>query len=178
MIFSKPDMKKHWSRKYADGFLGHETDTTLVEAALETALVPGSVLEIGAGVRYFSKLMRSWGHTVTDTDLVVGDRLDISKERLGDFDNVVAIGVMHHLTDHDKFLAALANIKAMAQKRVVLAVKLPSVHHKKRGRHHRRYSVLDYIEVLGNPVTVTSCGYLSLLEWQVQSDAQVSGDES
>lgn len=166
MIFNKPNMKKHWAQKYSKGFLGHETDTTLVEAALKDALVPGSVLEIGAGVRYFTELMSEWGYAVTDTDLVVGDRLDITKERLGDFDNVVAIGVIHHITDHDKFLAALENIQAMAQKRVLLAVKLPSVHHKKRGRHHRRYSVLDYIEVLGNPVTVTACGYLSLLEWR------------
>jgi hypothetical protein len=169
-MFEKTDMKKHWTRKYAKGFLGHEPDTTLVEAALEKALVPGSVLEIGAGVRYFSNLMRGWGYAVTDTDLVVDDRLDITKERRGDFDNVVAIGVMHHIIDHDKFLAGLANIKAMAQKRIVLAVKLPSLRDAKRTRHSHRYSVLDYIEVLGNPVTVTGCGYLSLLEWDVTPD--------
>jgi len=164
-------MKKHWARKYAKGFQGHEPDTTLVEAALKKALVPGSVLEIGAGVRYFTRLMREWGYEVTDTDLVVGDRLDISSERLGNFDNVVAMGVMHHIIDHDKFLAALANIKAMAQKRILLAVKLPSLHDAKKTQHSYRYSVLDYIEVLGNPVTVTGCGYLGLLEWDVDTGA-------
>lgn len=167
MTFRKTDMKKHWIRKYAKGFQGHEPDTTLVEAALRGALAPGSVLEIGAGVRYFTKLMREWGYEVTDTDLVVGDRLDISSERLGDFDNVVAMGVMHHIIDHDKFLAALANIKAMAQKRILLAVKLPSLRDAKKTRHSYRYSVLDYVEVLGNPVTVTGCGYLGMLEWDV-----------
>jgi len=167
-MFIKPNMKRHWARKYSDGFLGHEPDSTMVEAALKQALVPGSVLEIGAGAGHFSELMRDWGYEVTATDLVVGNTLDITKERLGDFDNVVAMGVIHHILDHDKFLAAIANIKAMAQKRVILAVKLPSVHLKKRTRHANRYSVLDYIDVLGNPVTVTACGYLSLLEWKVQ----------
>ena len=167
-MFIKPNMKRHWARKYSDGFLGHEPDSTMVEAALKQALVPGSVLEIGAGAGHFSELMRDWGYEVTATDLVVGNTLDITKERLGDFDNVVAMGVIHHILDHDKFLAAIANIKAMAQKRVILAVKLPSVHLKKRTRHANRYSVLDYIDVLGNPVTVTACGYLSLLEWTVQ----------
>jgi cyclopropane fatty-acyl-phospholipid synthase-like methyltransferase len=167
-MFIKPNMKRHWARKYSDGFLGHEPDSTMVEAALKEALVPGSVLEIGAGAGHFSELMRDWGYEVTATDLVVGNTLDIAKERLGDFDNVVAMGVIHHILDHDKFLAAIANIKAMAQKRVILAVKLPSVHLKKRTRHANRYSVLDYIDVLGNPVTVTACGYLSLLEWKVQ----------
>ncbi len=172
-MFKTPNMKKHWVRKYAKGFQGHEPDTTLVEAALKKALVSGSVLEIGAGVRYFSKLMREWGYDVTDTDLVVGDTLDVTKERLGDFDNVVAMGVMHHIIEHDKFLAGLENIKAMAQKRVILAVKLPSLRHPKKTRHARRYAVLDYVDVLGNPVTVTECGYLSLLEWDMnRADAE------
>jgi len=131
------------------------------------------VLEIGAGVRYFTKLMRGWGYTVTDTDLVVDNTLDITSERRGDFDNVVAIGVMHHIIDHGKFLAGLANIKAMAQKRIILTVKLPSLRDAKKTRHSFRYSVLDYIEVLGNPVTVTACGYLSLLEWGVTPDERV-----
>lgn len=160
-------MKKHWARKYAKGFLGHEPDTTLVEAALKKALVPGSVLEIGAGAGFFSALMREWGYDVTESDLVVGDRLDITTERWHDFDNVVAMGVMHHILDHDKFSAALVNIKAMAQKRVLLAVKLPSAQQKKKTSRANRYSVLDYIEILGSPVTVTACGYLSLLEWDV-----------
>jgi hypothetical protein len=163
-------MKRHWTQKYAKGFQGHEPDTKLVEAALRDALAPGSVLEIGAGARYFTKLMREWGYKVTDTDLVVGDRLDISSERLGDFDNVVAMGVMHHIIDHDKFLAALGNIKAMAQKRILLAVKLPSLRDPIKTRHSFRYSVLDYIEVLGNPVTVTGCGYLGMLEWNVSRE--------
>jgi hypothetical protein len=163
-------MKRHWTQKYAKGFQGHEPDTTLVEAALRDALAPGSVLEIGAGARYFTKLMREWGYKVTDTDLVNGDRLDISSERLGDFDNVVAMGMMHHIIDHDKFLAALGNIKAMAQKRILLAVKLPSLRDPIKTRHSFRYSVLDYIEVLGNPVTVTGCGYLGMLEWNVSRE--------
>lgn len=170
MIFKRPNMKRHWTQKYAKGFQGHEPDTTLIEAALRDALTPGSVLEIGAGARYFTKLMREWGYKVTDTDLVVGDRLDISSERLGDFDNVVAMGVMHHIIDHDKFLAALGNIKAMAQKRILLAVKLPSLRDPIKTRHSFRYSVLDYIEVLGNPVTVTGCGYLGMLEWNVSRE--------
>ena len=168
MIFSKPNMKKHWARKYDQGFVGHERDTSLAEAALKNALVPGSVLEIGAGTGFFSKLMREWGYDVTETDLVVGNTLDITKERLGDFDNVVAMGAIHHILDHGKVLVWLENLKAMAQQRVLLAVKLPSVHHIKRTRHANRYSVLDYIEVLGNPVTVTACGYLSMLEWDVK----------
>jgi len=167
VIFGKRNLKKHWARKYAQGYLGHEPDSTLVEAALMKALVPGSVLEIGAGAGYFSTLMRGWGFAVTETDLVVGNRLDITKERLHDFENVVAIGVIHHILDHDEFSAGLENIKAMALKRVVLGVKLPSVHEKTRTSRANRYSVLDYIEVLGNPVTVTACGYLSLLEWEV-----------
>jgi len=170
VIFKRPNMKRHWTQKYAKGFQGHEPDTTLIEAALRDALTPGSVLEIGAGARYFTKLMREWGYKVTDTDLVVGDRLDISSERLGDFDNVVAMGVMHHIIDHDKFLAALGNIKAMAQKRILLAVKLPSLRDPIKTRHSFRYSVLDYIEVLGNPVTVTGCGYLGMLEWNVSRE--------
>ncbi len=111
--------------------------------------------------------MRDWGFEVVQTDLVMGDTLDISKERRGDFDNVVAVGVMHHIINPDDLLAALENIKAMAQKRIILAVKLPSMQLKKRTRHANRYSVLDYISVLGGPVVVTACGYLSLLEWDV-----------
>ena len=80
------------------------------------------------------------------------------------------MGVMHHIIDHDKFLAALANIKAMAQKRILLAVKLPSLRDAKKTRHSYRYSVLDYVEVLGNPVTVTGCGYLGMLEWDVSRE--------
>lgn len=167
MIFKNPNMRKHWTRKYAEGFAGHEPDSTDVEAALRKALVPGTVIEIGAGAGYFSDLMRNWGFDVEQTDLVMGDTLDISKERRGDFDNVVAVGVMHHVIDPDDFLAALENIKAMAQKRIILAVKLPSMHLKKRTRHANRYSVLDYVSVLGGPVVVTACGYLSLLEWDV-----------
>ena len=63
--------------------------------------------------------------------------------------------------------AALGNIKAMARKRIILGVKLPSARLKKRSRHAHRYSVLDYTEILGSRVTVTACGYLSLLEWEV-----------
>lgn len=138
---------------------------------MQNALTPGSVLEIGAGVRYFSKLMRAWGYDVTDTDLVVGDQLDITRERLQAFDNVVAMGVIHHILEHDKFVAALENIKAMARKRILLAVKLPSVDQKTRTRRANRYAVLDYIAVLGGPVTVTACGYLTLLEWDVTRNA-------
>ena len=167
MVFGKSQMKKHWAQKYSEGFLGHDADTTMVEAALKKALVPGSVLEIGAGVGYFSTLMREWGYDVTESDLVIGNRLDITTERWDDFDNVVAMGVMHHILDHDKFLAALENIKATALKRVVLAVKLHSAQQKKRTSHANRHAVLDYTEVLGSPVTVTACGYLNLLEWDV-----------
>ena len=92
---------------------------------MREALVSGSALEIGAGVRYFTKLMREWRYEVTDADLVVGDRLDISSQRLRD---------------------------------------------EKKTRHSCRYSVLDYVEVLGNPVTVTSCEYLSMLEWDVRRE--------
>ena len=126
MIFN-PDMKKHWTRKYGEGFDGHEPDSTLVEAALKKSLVEGSVFEIGAGAGYFTKLMESWGYAVTATDLVVGDTLDISRERRGEHDNVVAIGVLHHILDADDHRAALENIKAMARQRIVVGVKLPSL---------------------------------------------------
>lgn len=161
-------MKKHWTRKYGEGFEGHEPDSTEVEAALQASLVEGSVFEIGAGAGYFSKLMRGWGYDVTATDLVVGDTMDISKERRGNYDNVVAIGVMHHIIDIDDFRAALHNIKAMADRRIILGVKLPGAHLKQRSRHANRYAVLDYTEILGSPVTVTACGYLSILKWEVE----------
>lgn len=167
MIFKNPNMKKHWSRKYDDGFEGHEPDSSEVEAALRESLTEGTIFEIGAGAGYFSKLMREWGYDVTATDLVVGDTMDISKERRGEYDNIVAIGVMHHVVDIDDFRAALGNIKAMARKRIVLGVKLPSARLKKRTRHAHRYSVLDYAEVLGRHVTVTACGYLAVLKWEV-----------
>jgi len=47
-------MKKHWTQKYDEGFLGHEPDSTLIEAALKDALGPGSVLELGAVERTLS----------------------------------------------------------------------------------------------------------------------------
>lgn len=168
MIFKNPNMKRHWTRKYDEGFAGHEPDSSLVEAALQAALVDGTVFEVGAGAGYFTKLMREWGYDVTPTDLVVGDTMDISKERRGEYDNVVAIGVMHHIIKIDEFRSALQNIKAMARKRIVLAAKLPSARLKKRTRHANRYSVLDYIEVLGDPVEVTACGYLALMKWTVE----------
>ena len=161
-------MKKHWTHKYDEGFSGHEPDSTEVEAALKTALGPGSVLELGAGAGHFTKLVREWGYDITATDLVVGQQLDITKEKLGEFDNVIAMGMLHHILDHDKFVAALENIKAMAQKSIIVAVKLPSQRLRTKTRHSYRYSVLDYIEVFGNPVTVTACGYLSLLKWDVK----------
>lgn len=169
MIFSKPNMKRHWKRKYAQGFQGHEPDSSLVEAALKAALVPGSVVEIGAGAGHFTRLMEEWGYAVKATDLVVGDQLDITRERLGDFDNVVAMGVMHHILDHDKHQAALRNIKAMAQKKILLAVKLPAERIRKKSSRAYRYSVLDYTDILGSPVIVSDCGYLAFLEWHVQT---------
>ena len=169
VIFSKPNMKRHWKRKYAKGFQGHEPDSALVEAELKKALVPGSVVEIGAGAGHFTRLMESWGYEVKATDLVVGEQLDITRERLGDFDNVVAMGVMHHILDHGKHQAALRNIKAMAQKKILLAVKLPAERYPRKSGHAYRYSVLDYTDILGGPVTVTDCGYLAFLEWNVES---------
>jgi len=162
-----PNMKKHWTKKYAEGFSGHEPDSTEIEASLKAALGPGTVLEIGAGAGHFTRLVEEWGYDITATDLVVGNTLDITSERLGEFDNVIAIGVLHHILDHDKFHAALTNIKAMAQKRIIVGVKLPSERLKKKTRHSYRYSVLDYIEIFGGPVKVTAGGYLSLLEWDV-----------
>ena len=162
-----PNMKKHWTRKDAEGFSGHEPDSTEVEAALKAALGPGTVLEIGAGAGHFTRLVEEWGYDITATDLVVGNTLDITQERLGEFDNVIAMGVLHHILDYDKFHAALRNIKAMAQKRIIVGVKLPSEELKKKTRHSYRYSVLDYIAIFGGPVKVTACGYLSLLEWDV-----------
>ncbi len=168
MIFT-PNMKKHWTRKYDEGFEGHEPDSTLVEAALKKSLIEGNVFEIGAGAGYFSKLMREWGYDVTATDLVVGDTMDITKERRGEYDNVVAVGVLHHILDLDALQAGLENIKAMAQKRVVLGVKLPSSRLKPRSRHANRYPLTDYMDVLGGPVTVDACGYLSVLSWEVDA---------
>lgn len=168
MIFN-PNMKKHWTRKYDEGFEGHEPDSTLVEAALKKSLVDGDVFEIGAGAGHFSRLMREWGYEVTATDLVVGDRMDITKERRGEFDNVVAVGVLHHILDLDALQAGLANIRTMAKKRIVLGVKLPSSHLKQRTRHAHRYPLTDYMEILGGPVTVDACGYLSVLTWEVDS---------
>jgi cyclopropane fatty-acyl-phospholipid synthase-like methyltransferase len=168
MNFFKPNMKKHWTHKYDEGFSGHEPDSNQIEAALKDALGPGSVLELGAGAGHFTALVREWGYDITATDLVVGQQLDITKEKLGEFDNVIAMGMLHHILDHDKFVAALENIKAMAQKRIIIGVKLPSERLRTKTRHSYRYSVLDYIEVFGNPVTVTACGYLSLLEWEVK----------
>ena len=167
MSLFKPNMKKHWSQKYDEGFSGHEPDSTQIEAALKDALGPGTVLELGAGAGHFTKLVQEWGYDITATDLVVGQHLDITKEKLGEFDNVIAMGMLHHILDHDKFVAGLENIKAMAQKRIIIGVKLPSQRLRTKTRHSYRYSVLDYIEVFGNPVTVTACGYLSLLEWDV-----------
>lgn len=169
MKFFRSTMESHWRRKYAKGFQGHEPDSAKVEAALKAALGPNSILELGAGVGYFSNLMREWGYDVTQTDLVMGDQLDITKQTRGEFDNVVAIGVMHHITDRDKFNAGLANIAAMATKRIVLGVKLPSVHFKTKTRHSYRYPVLDYMDVLGGPVKIDACGYLSLLTWELDS---------
>jgi 2-polyprenyl-3-methyl-5-hydroxy-6-metoxy-1,4-benzoquinol methylase len=163
-------MRKHWSRKYDDGFEGHERDSARIEAALKKSLVAGSVFEIGAGTGYFTKVMQSWGYDVAATDLVVGDTMDISKERRGDYDNVVAIGVLHHILDADDHRAALENIRAMAKKRIVLAVKLPSSRLKQRTRHANRYPLTDYTDVLGSPVTMHVGGYLSVLKWEVDAD--------
>ena len=162
-----PDMKKHWTRKYAEGFSGHDPDSTEVEAALKAALRPGTVLEIGAGAGHFTRLVEEWGYDITATDLVMGTTLDITEERLGEFDNVIAMGVLHHILEYEKFHAALQNIRAMAQKRIIVGVKLPSEQLKRKTRHSYRYGVLDYIDVFGGPVTVTACGYLSVLEWDV-----------
>ncbi|NIS91388.1 MAG: methyltransferase domain-containing protein [Woeseiaceae bacterium] len=164
-------MKRHWTRKYGEGFEGHTLDSTLIEAALRKSLVEGTVFEIGAGTGYFTKVMEGWGYDVAATDLVVGDTMDITKERRGEYDNVVAIGVLHHILEIDDLRSALENIKAMATKKISLAVKLPSEDIRKRSRHANRYGVLDYIGVLGSPVTVTECGYLSMLEWEVGADA-------
>lgn len=56
------------------------------------------------------------GYEIMTNDLVVGQQLDITKERLGDFDIVIAMGMLHHILDHDKLVAALKNIKAMARR--------------------------------------------------------------
>ncbi len=162
-------MENHWKKKYSKGFKGHEPDSAEVEVGLKQALVSGTVLEVGSGIGYFSDLMREWEYDVTQTDLVMGDQLDITCEARDEFDNVVAIGVMHHIIDRDKFNAALKNIAAMAKQRIVLAVKLPSVRFETRTRHSYRYAALDYTDVLGSPVKVTACGYLSLLEWELDT---------
>ena len=150
-MFGKPNMKRHWKKKYDEGFSGHEPDSTAIENELKAALTDGTVLEIGAGAGHFTRLLEEWGYDVTATDLVVGQQLDITKERLGEFDNVIAMGVLHHILDYEKFKAALANIKAMAQKRIIVGVKLPAQRLRTRTRHSYRYSVLDYIEVFRKP---------------------------
>ncbi len=80
MSFFKPNMKKHWTQKYSEGFAGHEPDSTLIEAALKDALGPGSVLELGAGAGHFTKLVREWGYDITATDLVVISSSTLSGE--------------------------------------------------------------------------------------------------
>jgi len=79
---------------------------------LEKSLTGNTVLEIGAGKKFYTKYMEEWGYNVIATDIAYDDenRYDITGKPLNKkFDCSVAMGVLHHIIEDVKFNNALKN---------------------------------------------------------------------
>lgn len=105
---------------------------------LRDGLVGKTVFEVGAGRGFYSKQMRKWGYEVTATDFAVGDiYYDMTKQPWdGQFDNVVAIGILHHIMNEKGILNAIRNIKQAALRRIIISVALVE---KKPNNHTRTW---------------------------------------
>lgn len=150
--------------KCKDKWLGRNGDRARCQAikVLEDNLKGTTVFEFGAGKGYYSNLMRQWGYSVTQTDFAIGKvRFDIASDPLPmKFDNVVGMGVLHHIMNNKRFDRALKNIKAMTNGNIVLGVKLGD---KPRGVGIKQRPLSRYITVLGKPTTVEDAGYLTIV---------------
>lgn len=128
---------------------------------LNNTLVKGTVLEIGAGKKYYTDLMQDWGYDVYATDYAWSkNNYDVTTEPLDRcFDNVVAIGVLHHIQYDRKFTRALKNIKAMAKKRIILGVKINA----KPIKIAKQRPMREYNTILGKPTIIQDAQYLTML---------------
>ena len=117
--------QKYWEDDYAKDpdYMEHgwsERDRKPQVVALKQLLsdnVPkgGRVLEVGANNGYFASKMRGWGYEVTQTDTVKvagGEQYDVSQGtfRMGYFDAVVGMGMIHHVYGLAAARRAYANL--------------------------------------------------------------------
>ena len=136
--------------------------------ALQEGLCPGSVLEIGAGKKYYTKHMEAWGYETHPTDFAWDvNNYDVTKGPLKEkFDNVVAIGVLHHIMDDVGFSKALGNIKVMAKKRIILGVKI----HAKEIKIAKQRPKEAYLKIFGKPIITQDAGYLTVMVFKTEVD--------
>ena len=135
---------------------------------LKHGLVNGTCLEIGAGKRFYTVFMEDWGYEVFPTDITRSGEgyYDITGGHLpSKFENVISIGVLHHIIENDRFINALENIKKMAIKRIILGVKITSP--KINIARRRPQSV--YLEMFGDPIIVKNCNYLTMLVFDIDN---------
>jgi SAM-dependent methyltransferase len=134
--------------------------------ALKNYLEGKTVLEIGAGKGFYTEHMRKWGYRVLDTDITYEKNkfYDVTTEPMKkQFDNVIAIGVLHHIIDDNDFYKSLKNIFKMAKKRIVLGVKLgdnPEIPIAKQR------PVEAYAKIFGKPILIKDAKYLTMLVFE------------
>jgi hypothetical protein len=136
---------------------------------LKSNLTGKTVFEFGAGPGYFTKYMLDWGYSVTPTDFVYGRyHYDITKDPWPmKYDNVVGMGVLHHIVNNKKFNRALINIKAMAKDNIILGIKLD---HNPNGLGTKKRPLSSYKEVLGEPTKIQDAGYLTIIIFKNNGD--------
>ena len=133
---------------------------------LKKSLTGKTVLEIGAGSNFYTEYMENWNYDVTATALAYEDenRYNVTGEPLKKkFDCLVAMGVLHHIIEDDKFKKALENIKFMTKKKNIIGVKIE----KPEIKVAKQRSLEAYSSILGNPIINEDAKYLNVLVFNV-----------
>jgi hypothetical protein len=127
---------------------------------LKKSLTGKTVLEIGAGKNYYTKRMQKATDIAYDDD----NRYDVTKEPLKEkFDCLVAMGVLHHIMEDEKFNQALKNIKIMTKKIIILGVKIDSPDIKVA----KQRPLKAYTAILGEPILNKDAKYLNVVVFDV-----------
>ena len=135
-----------------------------VDEVIKNNLVGKTVLEVGSGRGDRAQRMLTWGFEVLATDKYWEFmNYDVMAEPIPmKFDNVVSIGVLHHLLNDKYFIKALENIKTMAKHRIILGVKIGNA----KIPTAKQRPLSEYAEVLGEVLLIEDAGYLKLLVFE------------
>jgi 2-polyprenyl-3-methyl-5-hydroxy-6-metoxy-1,4-benzoquinol methylase len=136
---------------------------------LRKSLTGKKVLEIGAGKNFYTKKMQKWGYDVKATDIAYDNtnKYDVTVKPLKEkFDCLVAMGVLHHIFEDEKFDQALKNIKIMTKKRIILGVKIDSADINVA----KQRPLKTYTAIFGEPIINEDAKYLNVLVFDVTKE--------